>query len=421
MRFETRHWRVPHPDRATEGTIEGRPTPQQHSAAVERATKARAEWKPSSEAWQQLVDLHALIGQHVRVQFWNPIMIMLEEEGPNPLYAQCVGITTFQVDGFLQPFLLLEDLREFKTPQGGSPMGYTIERTGYASRLAPLAEICEIEAVPPDGYERAILENTPRQNRVNPFGAIVRDPAHGTLMGNRGYLHNEKHELVRQFDPGNVHWKACLLEFKGRERQLMAPGQYTKLFFLDEATALAAGHRPCAECRRKRHDQFTAAWQKGNPGVVRPEEWTIDRLDSVLAEERMDWTGNKATYLASLDDLPDGAMVLWPPEEDTPIELERIPVLIQGSTLRKWRPKGYTSYGRARRSNVVVRVLTPRSIVNALKSGYCLLDLPRLPGTVFSSQYFSGIENDEDGTLQTEPQADPEIRADRMFLRLDGP
>jgi hypothetical protein len=421
MRFDTRHWHVPHPDRPTEGAIEGRPTPQQYRAAVERATKARAEWKPSPEAWQQLLDLHALIGQHIRIQFWNPIMMMLDEEGPNPLYAQCVGITTYQADGVLQPCLLLEDLRELKTPEGGSSMGYAMERVGYAARLAPVADIYEIEAVTTDGYEKAVRKNTPRQNRVNPFGEIIRDRARGTLMGNRGRLHNEEHELVRQLDPRNVHWKTCMLEFNGRKRRLMAPGQYTELFFLDEATALAAGHRPCAECRRERYDQFIAAWQKGNPGAIRPEEWTVDRVDSALATERMDSTGNKATYRANLDDLPDGTMVLWPPEEDTPIGVERVPVLVHGGVLRKWRPKGYTSYGRARRSNAVVRVLTPRSIVNALKSGYSVLDLPRPPGTVLSSQDYCGIQSGENGTLQTEQQVDPEMSVDNLFFMLDGP
>src|SRR3954468_18219668 len=91
----------------------------------------------------------------------------------------------------------------------------------------------------------------PRQNRVTPFGDIVANPARGTLMGNRGCLHDASGRIVRPFRLTN--WIYCLLEFKGRHRQVMSPGRYTELFFLDEATALAAGHRPCAECQRGRY------------------------------------------------------------------------------------------------------------------------------------------------------------------------
>jgi hypothetical protein len=114
-------------------------------------------------------------------------------------------------------------------------------------------------------------------------------------------------------------------------------------------------------------------------------------------------------------------MILWPPEENTSVGLERVPVLVQGAVLRKWRPKGYTSYGRARRSNAVVRVLTPQSIVNALKSGYSVLDLPQLPGTILSTKDHRGIQNGENGTLQTDQRVDPEISVDNLFLMLDGP
>src|SRR4051812_48029475 len=101
----------------------------------------------------------------------------------------------------------------------------------------------------------------PLQNRVNPSGELFRSPARGTLMGNRGgAIHNREQEIVRQYKSRS--WIACQLEFKGRRREVMSPGRYTELFFLDEATALAAGHRPCAECRRERFNAFKSAWKQ---------------------------------------------------------------------------------------------------------------------------------------------------------------
>ena len=85
------------------------------------------------------------------------------------------------------------------------------------------------------------------QNRVNPLGDIIRTPARGAWMGNRGLLHNERQEIVRPYRL--IPWITCVLSFKNRHRPVMAPGQYTELFFLDEATSFAAGHRPCKECR----------------------------------------------------------------------------------------------------------------------------------------------------------------------------
>src|SRR5258708_7610528 len=108
----------------------------------------------------------------------------------------------------------------------------------------------------------------PLQNRVDPRGVIFRSTARGTFMGNRGgALHNDNREIVRQFK--DRRWIACLLEFKGRRRLVMSPGRYTELFFLDEAVALAAGHRPCAECRRERFNAFKNAWIRGGdpPGA----------------------------------------------------------------------------------------------------------------------------------------------------------
>ena len=103
----------------------------------------------------------------------------------------------------------------------------------------------------------------PRQNRVTPFGEIVAVPERGTLMGNRGVIHADDGSHRREWQVRR--WIACRLEFKGRRRPVRQPRRWTELFFLDEATALAAGHRPCAECRRERYDEFRAAWIEINP------------------------------------------------------------------------------------------------------------------------------------------------------------
>src|SRR5436309_13030535 len=118
------------------------------------------------------------------------------------------------------------------------------------------------------------------RNRVTPFGEIVAVAARGTLMGNRGVLHNAERSIVR--DSQTRRWIACRLEFRGRHREVMTPGRWTELFFLDEATALAAGHRPCAECRNADYKVFQAAWQRGVPAV----EATADAMDALLHDER---------------------------------------------------------------------------------------------------------------------------------------
>src|SRR3954452_20407662 len=124
--------------------------------------------------------------------------------------------------------------------------------------------------------ERPGKETMPRQNRVTPSGEIVAVPERGTVMGNRGRLHDERGCIRR---PWQVkRWLLCRLEFNGRHRVVMAPDRYTELFFLDEATGLAAGHRPCFECRRQSYNAFADAWAKGNPhhGSGRPTASTMD-------------------------------------------------------------------------------------------------------------------------------------------------
>jgi hypothetical protein len=130
----------------------------------------------------------------------------------------------------------------------------------------------------------------PRQNRVTPFGEPIATPHRGTLMGNRGCLH-DAHERIRRVCTV-TRWIVCVLQFKGRRRPIMRPGHYTELFFLDEVTALAAGHRPCAECQRERYVTFRQHWAAARGIDGRP---SADDMDAVLHVERLDEQGGRRT------------------------------------------------------------------------------------------------------------------------------
>src|SRR5579863_5757723 len=147
----------------------------------------------------------------------------------------------------------------------------------------------------------------PLQNRVSPWGEIFASTARGTFMGNRGgQLYDEERKIVRQYS--TRRWITCVLEFKGRRRVVMSPGRYTELFFLDEAVALAAGHRPCAECRRRRFNEFKEAWCRAENR--RPGEFLYaDEMDEQLHPARIGKHRRKVTYDAPLRSMPDGCFV----------------------------------------------------------------------------------------------------------------
>jgi hypothetical protein len=128
-------------------------------------------------------------------------------------------------------------------------------------------------------------DTMPRQNRVTPFGEIVSVPERGTMMGNRGILHDVDGRIRRRWRV--KRWLICVLEFKGRHRMVMAPNRYTELFFLDEATGLAAGHRPCAECRRSRFLAFRNAWGAANRHISGSESIRAAMMDNQLHAERI--------------------------------------------------------------------------------------------------------------------------------------
>lgn len=203
----------------------------------------------------------------------------------------------------------------------------------------------------------------PYQNRVNPFGNIVATEARGTLMGNRGCLHDTSVQPLRQYQ--SRRWIICVLDFKGRTREPMPPGHYTSLFFLDEATALAAGHRPCAECQRERFNEFRQHWAAANPDIANGSEPRVETIDNMLHHERISsdfYQRDKAklTYPASLADVADGAMIVF--------GADNTPHLVRGDALYPWSFTGYAA--PIARPDATVQVLTPRSTVRALAHGY---------------------------------------------------
>jgi len=182
----------------------------------------------------------------------------------------------------------------------------------------------------------------PFQNRVTPLGELIATPERGLLYGNRGRLHDEDGVIRRQWQV--KRWISCRLEFRGRHRPggPMAPNRYTGLFFLDEATALAAGHRPCAECRNEDYRSFRAL--TGEPGA--------DELDARLHAERA------RLHESELDELPDGAFVMVKGE----------PWLVLGSELLRWTPGGYSE--RRPRFNGRADIVTPPTSLHVLASGW---------------------------------------------------
>jgi hypothetical protein len=195
------------------------------------------------------------------------------------------------------------------------------------------------------------------QNRVDPFGNIIKTAARGHWMGNRGVIHDHHQSLVRPFRL--LAWITCVLVFKDRKRQVMAPDRYTELFFLDEAGSFAAGHRPCCECRRKDYNAFKSSWLKGNPEYNFTEKTSIREIDKILHKERMDRDGLKVSFEESVKKLPNGTFV----------QRNGQPWLVFNHSLFLWTPFGYEK-GIVLPEVKKLSVLTPRSVVNAFRAGY---------------------------------------------------
>jgi hypothetical protein len=194
---------------------------------------------------------------------------------------------------------------------------------------------------------------SPARNRVTPLGNIEAIPLRGAWTGNRGILHRDR-EIVRYH--ASDLWIVCALEFRGRWREQWQPGHYTFLFFHDEAVAFAAGHRPCAECRRESYDAYRAAWAEGL-GVAVPPAKQINR--QLHGERIVRGTHRRRLHELSWAELPDGAFVL----------LDGTPAVVIDGRLVEWTREGYGKR-RDRPGRGIANVITPPSTVAALRAGY---------------------------------------------------
>jgi hypothetical protein len=194
----------------------------------------------------------------------------------------------------------------------------------------------------------------PLQNRVTPLSELIADSGRGLVYGNRGCLHDEHGRIRRRYN--GKRWIACRLQFRGWQRHpLLQPGRFTELFFLDEVTAFAAGHRPCALCRREDYERFGAIWRELHPGQT-----GADAIDAQLHRERVaPDTRAQLSRKMPLDGLPDGAFVLR----------EGAPWLVLGSALLGWSAAGYSGRRRRPRGQYAL-LLTPPSLVEVLRSGW---------------------------------------------------
>jgi hypothetical protein len=194
----------------------------------------------------------------------------------------------------------------------------------------------------------------PLQNRVTPLGDIIATAHRGTLTGNRGIIHDPATRTLLKRRWASRAWLTCLCEFGNRRREVMARRSWTELFFLDEATAFAAGHRPCFFCRRDDANRFRAAWQQGN-GVA---EVLAADIDAVLHRERLSGSSKRLHPLAvPVEELPDGAMVQAGPESY---------LIVRGRALR-WSPAGYRKMQSEMEDALL---LTPPSTLRAFGAGY---------------------------------------------------
>lgn len=194
------------------------------------------------------------------------------------------------------------------------------------------------------------------QNRVDPSAAFIRTIARGAWMGNRGVIHKDK-QITKAFK--HKAWIICALEFKGRKRQVMSPDRWTELFFLDEATAFAAGHRPCFECRKDAAREFKSYWIKGNPAYGFDMKTSIHQIDEIIHSERIDSEQKKITHLRIANSIPNGAFILM--NDDA--------YLFSNNKRHRWTPFGYEDGIDVQRGSILT-VLTPKSIVNTFQAGY---------------------------------------------------
>jgi hypothetical protein len=195
----------------------------------------------------------------------------------------------------------------------------------------------------------------PLQNRVTPFGEIVAVPQRGTVMGNRGIIHDPATRTLLKKRWALKCWIVCKLHYKDHHREPMAQRSWTELFFLDEPTALAAGHRPCFFCSREKAEAFRAAWAKARGGPTP----SASEMDAVLHGERLEQRTTKRIHplTGPLGDLPDGAMIAAGP---------CVFLILHGKPLL-WSP---ADYSRVTPPIQIDGLLTPPATLAALRAGY---------------------------------------------------
>jgi hypothetical protein len=204
---------------------------------------------------------------------------------------------------------------------------------------------------------------SPLQNKIDPAGNIVAASTNAaTLMGNRGVLHNSRYQITKKMVKDKFAWIYCKIEHdEGERREVMTPGRYTELFFLDEATALAAGHRPCYEktCLRRRHEEFKEVWYEANAEWYSGPTKYITPIDDWLHKDRIDADGNKTEYIDKVGALPSGTFVT----------IENKYFLLWDHKALEWSFNGYLSASEIEEDQEVT-VLTPRSVVRCLGKGF---------------------------------------------------
>lgn len=200
----------------------------------------------------------------------------------------------------------------------------------------------------------------PLQNRVNPFSTLISTPERGAWTGNRGVIHNERKEIIKNH--AVKYWITCVLNYKDARRSVMTPNRWTEVFFLDEATAFAAGHRPCGFCRHADFKRFKELWIIANGeqyGLTNKTK--MDIIDAIIHQERLDKNGVQKTFKSTLTALPDGTFI-------TLDEMDKAYLWYQ-QNLYEWSFSGYTKVSHFDK-NQEVTVLTPLSYVAVFKAGY---------------------------------------------------
>ncbi len=200
----------------------------------------------------------------------------------------------------------------------------------------------------------------PLQNRVSPFSTLTSTPERGAWTGNRGVIHNAGKEIVRNY--AVKYWITCELKYKNFQRKVMTPKRWTELFFLDEATAFAAGHRPCGFCRHSDFKRFKSLWLLANGERYGLEkDAKIDAVDAFIHQERLNENGSQKTFKTNLSTLPDGTFITLNDSLKSYLWFQK--------SLYEWSFSGYKRILEIVQ-NQEVEVLTPFSFVEVFRAGY---------------------------------------------------